>query len=124
MDEVGVTHTSGLFYNISHWEILNEVESEHKQTPQFYTQLYDAVTAAMSKVQPGMKFVGMALESHRNWPWWTYFLNASNHLNNTPLDYASFHFYAHSTSRTNATTYESFFPQASVDAYVRMCACV
>ncbi len=194
VDEVGVTHTSGLFYNISHWEVitrslnkgkrgvdsfsqnglvirfssspsaadelsvgviclvgsllmclimcacvsapctcvlflcvchsfivslsngvfvqvLNEPDSEHLFTPQAYTLFYDTVTAALSAVQPGLRYVGMALETHRNWAWWDYFLNASNHRVGAQLDYASFHFYSHSTSRTDPSNYEQFFPQ-------------
>lgn len=92
-------------------EILNEVESEHQQSPQFYTALYDAVVSAMREVQPDMKFVGMALAYHREWSWWFYFLNQSNHVSGVPLDYVSFHFYASATSRTDPNAYDAFFPQ-------------
>jgi hypothetical protein len=90
---------------------LNEVESEHQQSPQFYTALYDAVAAAMLEVQPELKIVGMALAYHREWPWWFYFLNQSNHASGIPLDYVSFHFYASVPSRTDPNGYEAFFPQ-------------
>lgn len=37
------------------------------------------------------------------------FLNASNHAAGTPLDYASFHFYASAADRNDADGYEGFF---------------
>ena len=64
-----------------------------------------------------MKFMGIALAGGNFEDWFNYFLNSSNHKSGIPLDYASFHFYAHSSSRTNATTYESFFGE--VDNFVR-----
>jgi hypothetical protein len=60
-DEFGKHHESGYHYPISHWEVLNEVEFEHHIDPETYTRLYDAVVTAMKKVQPDMKFVGLAL---------------------------------------------------------------
>src|SRR5438270_7459738 len=49
-DELGKRHESGYHYSISYWEVLNEVEFEHKMSPKTYTKLYDAVVTAMRKV--------------------------------------------------------------------------
>lgn len=43
-DEFGVFHKSGLYYNISHWEVLNEVNYEHGMSPQYYTDVYDSIS--------------------------------------------------------------------------------
>jgi len=59
-----------------------------------------------------MKFVGMALAFHNEFNWYNYFLNHSNHADNIPLDYISFHFYASCDNRTDVDEYSSFFDQA------------
>ena len=59
-----------------------------------------------------MKFVGMALGGHREYDWYTYFLNKSNHEPDIPLDIVSFHYYASCHSRTDPASYESFFSGA------------
>lgn len=59
--------------------------------PQYYTSIYDAMVTAIRGVVPDMKFVGMALAGHREWNWYNYFLNASNHAPGVPIDYISFH---------------------------------
>ena len=81
-DEYGVFHPSGYRYSIPYWEVLNEPEGEHHHTPLTYTSMYDSVAAGMSRQAPGapsqrLRFVGMALEGHNEWTWWTTFLNAS-----------------------------------------------
>ena len=57
-------------YNITHWEVLNEIEGEHGDSPQQYVTLYDATVTAIRKFAPTgsrtMKFVGLALESDSN----------------------------------------------------------
>jgi len=80
-------------------------------TPQFYTQVYDAIVSSILKVQPNMKFVGLAL-AFSDPSWVQYFLNASNHLPNIPLDWISYHFYAQPNVRTNTTQYPMFFSSA------------
>jgi len=95
-DEYGKRHESGHHYKIDYWEVLNEVESEHRFTPESYTHFYDAIVAAIRKVQPQMKFVAMALERPSMEPqYFEYFLNPKNHKPGTPLDMISYHFYAH-----------------------------
>lgn len=78
----------------------------------YYTAIYDAMVSAMQKVVPDMKFVGMALAGHREWNWYTYFLNASNHAANVFVDYISFHQYASCGNRTDPNNYAEFFPDA------------
>lgn len=60
-DEYGKYHPSGHRYNIPYWEVLNEVDSEHSMTPEQYTKRYDTIVSAILRVQPNMKFVGLAL---------------------------------------------------------------
>src|SRR5216683_1429664 len=94
-DELGKRHESGHHYSIPYWEILNEVDFEHRMTPQTYTGLYDAVAEAMKKVQPDLKFVGVSLAiPGQNPDFFEYFLNHKNHRPRIPLDALSYHFYA------------------------------
>jgi hypothetical protein len=94
-DELGVRHESGYHYRIPYWEVFNEIEAEHHFTPEEYTTCYDAITGALHKVDPQMKFVGLAL----GWPeqdakMFEYFLNPANHKPGVQLDMISYHFYA------------------------------
>jgi hypothetical protein len=98
-DELGVRHTSGHHYDIAYWEVLNEVEFEHNLSPEMYTRLYDAVTAAIHQVSPRTKFVGLALAIPGKEPqYFEYFLNPANHRSGAPLDMISYHFYASPTA--------------------------
>ena len=56
-DELGKFHASGHHYDIRYWEVFNEVDGEHDTTPQQYVERYDAITQAVLKVAPQMKFV-------------------------------------------------------------------
>eukprot|EP01102_Stenamoeba_stenopodia_P022766 TRINITY_DN9617_c0_g1_i1.p1 TRINITY_DN9617_c0_g1~~TRINITY_DN9617_c0_g1_i1.p1 ORF type:complete len:634 (-),score=146.63 TRINITY_DN9617_c0_g1_i1:62-1906(-) len=112
-DEYGVYHSSGYNYNITHWEVLNEVESEHSMTVQQYTARYDAIVSGIREAAPWMKFVGLALCCPSGeLDWFEYFLNKSNHAPGIPIDYISYHFYASASSRTDPSTYTSFFSDA------------
>ncbi len=94
-DEFGKRHESGYHYKVSHWELLNELELEHHMSPETYTHLYDAVVTAMHRVQPDLKFVGLALAfPSQNPQFFEYFLNPKNHERGVPLDFISYHFYA------------------------------
>jgi hypothetical protein len=94
-DELGKRRDAGHHYAIPYWEILNEVDFEHRMTPQTYTGLYDAVVRAMKNVQPDIKFVGTALAMPgQNPAFFEYFLNHKNHKAGIPLDALSYHFYA------------------------------
>jgi hypothetical protein len=92
-DECGVYHKSGHHLDIEYWEILNESDSEHTISPEFYNQIYDAVTAAIHEVSPKTEFVGLALAT-RNVTRIKDFLDPANHKPDTPLDWISYHFYA------------------------------
>jgi hypothetical protein len=94
-DELGVRHDSGYHYRIPYWEVFNEIEAEHHFTPEQYTTCYDAITGALHKVDPHMKFVGLALAyPEQDAKMFEYFLNPANHKHGTQLDMISYHFYA------------------------------
>ncbi len=94
-DEFGKRHDSGHYFKIDYWEVFNEVDFEHNMTPEQYTERYDAVVAAIRKVAPHMKFVGLALAEPGRAPrMFEYFLNPKNHQPGIPLDMISYHFYA------------------------------
>ncbi|MGH9444606.1 MAG: GH39 family glycosyl hydrolase [Terriglobia bacterium] len=113
-DEYGHRHTSRHHYDIPYWEVLNEVDFEHHMTPQFYTHIYDAIVGAIHRVDPKIKFVGMALADPSGEPqFFEYFLNHKNHKPGIPLDMISYHFYASPAAdeRPSAWPY-TFFDQA------------
>ena len=94
-DEAGVKHDSGYHYKFAIWEILNEPDFEHVTTPKQYTERYDIIAAAIHKVSPETKFMGMAMAIPGKQPeYFEYFLNPKNHKAGIPLDYISYHFYA------------------------------
>lgn len=112
-------------YRVTHWEILNEVEGEHSDSPQDYVKIYDAVVAGIRKFAPtgsrDLKFVGLALISDSDFSYASFFLNASNHAPGIPLDVMSYHFYAGFKGATrdggdHGETYETFFGEA--DAFL------
>ena len=94
-DELGKFHASGHHYGMHYWEVFNEIDGEHEPTPEQYVERYDAIVAAVRKVVPDMKFVGLALSDPEMAPrMFEYFLDPSNHKPGIPLDYISFHVYA------------------------------
>jgi len=113
-DENGKRHESGHHYKIAYWEVLNEIDFEHKWKPEEYSRFYDAVTAAMRKVQPDLKFMAVSSGSPKtHGAMYEYFLNPKNHAPGTPLDFLTYHFYA--TPRrgeTIQTMQFTFFDQA------------
>ena len=113
-DENGARHESGYHYKFPVWEVLNEVDFEHATTPEQYTARYDAIVAAVHRVSPETKFMGMALALPGNSPhYFEYFLNPANHKPGIPLDYISYHFYASpSTAQTIDEWQYTFFDQA------------
>jgi hypothetical protein len=112
-DENGVRHASGYHYKFPVWEVLNEVESEHKMTPEQYTARYDAIVAAIHRVSPGTKFMGLALAGENNPQYFEYFLNHAHHKAGIPLDYISYHFYGGpSATQTLEDWQYTFFDQA------------
>jgi Glycosyl hydrolases family 39 len=113
-DEFGKKHESGYHYSIPYWEVLNEVDFEHQTSAETYTKIYDSVAMAMQKIDPGIKFVGMALAApSQNPAFFEYFLDHKHHQPGVPLDYISYHFYAspHPAETPDAQQY-TFFAQA------------
>ncbi len=117
-DEYGKWHESGHHFKFDYWEVLNEVEFEHKMTPEFYTALYDAIVTEVRKVQPEMKFVGMALgpSGPLTQPkWFEYFLDPKNHKPGIPIDAFSYHYYCQPCPENDAgpdTLAYTMFPNA------------
>ena len=119
LDEAG-RWIPGFNLTFSHWEVLNEVNAEHRMTPQTYTTIYDAVVAGIKRWAPrgsaSMKFMGIGGAGPGYIP---YFLNKSNHAlgSDTQIDLISLHWYAGSKSRdggneTPGGDYVAFFPSA------------
>jgi Glycosyl hydrolases family 39 len=113
-DEFGKKHESGYHYSIPYWEVLNEVDYEHQNSPEAYTKLYDAVVTTMREVEPGTKFVGLALAAPSQNPhFFEYFLDHKNHKPGVPLDFISYHFYATpNAAETPEIEQYTFFAQA------------
>jgi len=113
-DEYGKRWESGHHYKVAYWEVLNEIEFEHHWTPQEYTKFYDAVTTAMRKVDPQIKFMALALAQPSEHPeMFEYFLNPANHKSGVPLDFITYHFYASPTSDQTLDHWQyTFFDQA------------
>jgi hypothetical protein len=113
-DELGKRHESGHHFKIDYWEVLNEVDFEHKMTPEQYTARYDAIVSAIRKVAPQMKFVALGLAAPSDNPrMFEYFLDRKNHKPGIPLDMISYHFYAAPTAdQTPADQQFTFFDQA------------
>ncbi|MGA8150055.1 MAG: glycosyl hydrolase family 39 [Terriglobales bacterium] len=114
-DELGKIHASGHHYDIRYWEVFNEIDGEHDATPEQYVERYDAVTQAVLKVAPEMKFVGLALSAPSdNAGMFEYFLDPKNHKPGVPLDYISFHVYATPTGDQTVDDWQyTFFDTAS-----------
>ncbi len=113
-DELGQRHESGHHYKIAYWEVLNEIEFEHHWSPEMYTKFYDTVTAAMLKVDPGLKFMAMALAQPSKAPeMFEFFLNPANHRKGAPMDFITYHFYASPSPEQGIDQWQySFFDQA------------
>jgi len=113
-DELGQRHISQHHEQIAWWEVLNEPEYEHAFDIRTYTKLYDRVVAAVHKVTPATRFIGMSLAEPTKSPAvFEYFLDHANHSAGTPLDAISFHFYADAEpGETDATEPYTFFARA------------
>lgn len=112
-DEHGTFHKSGHHYDIPYWEVLNEVNGEHDTTPELYTREYDAIVSSIRKVDPKMKFIGIALGGSDDPAMFEYFLNHAHHQPGIPLDYISYHFYASPTRDQSIQNWQyTFFNQA------------
>jgi len=94
--------------------VLNEVDFEHRMTPEQYTLVYDAIVSGIKAVSPQMQFVGMGLAAPSDNPrMFEYFLNPVNHKPGIPLDMISYHFYATpSADQTPEIQQYTFFEEA------------
>ena len=78
---------------------------EYHQTPVLFTKENDIVTAAVAKVAPKMKFIGLGLGQGDNNAWFEYFLNGSNHVPGAPIaDAIDYHYYAQPSSRCDVSS--------------------
>jgi hypothetical protein len=112
-DEYGKRHDSGHHYKIEYWEVLNEVDAEHSMTPQTYTRVYDAIVTAVHRVDPQIKFVGMALAGTGK-EYFEYFLDHKNHKPGIPIYMISYHFYAGPTpDQTQEVMQYTYWEQAN-----------
>jgi hypothetical protein len=113
-DEFGQRHQSGHHFKVDYWEILNEIDFEHKMTPEQYTARYDAIASAIRKIAPKMKFVGLALGMPSDDPeMFEYFLDHKHHKPGIPLDMISYHFYASPSADQSPDVQQfTFFNQA------------
>jgi len=110
-DQYGRFAPSRFRYNISHYEMLNELE--HHMSAQSYTQRYDAMWAQMTKAAPqgskAIQWVAGGLRSGYSPNFWDYFLNTKNHVPGAPLEWISAHYYGGASSGLNESTWWSFF---------------
>jgi hypothetical protein len=113
-DEYGKWHASGHHYKIAYWEVLNEVDFEHHWTPPQYTKFYDAVSAAMLKIDPNIKFMTLGLGNPGHGAeMFQYFLNPVHHSGGAPVDFITYHFYAVPTAEQTIDHWQyTFFDQA------------
>ena len=94
----GTRHESGHHYNISVWEVWNEVNlvREHNLTKESYVEYYDAQVAAMQASEGGAvsrfggpSLAGLTVEGADEWG--AYLLDKQNHKpSSTPFDDFSF----------------------------------
>jgi hypothetical protein len=117
-DELGAYHKSGHYFKIQYWEVLNEVEAEHSMSPQTYTKIYDAIVTAMHKVDPNLKFIGMALAYESNPEFFEYFLNPKNHKAGVPVDGISYHHYSSESYSGQALSGYQYTFFESADAFI------
>ena len=113
-DEYGTFHHSGHHYQLSMWEVLNEEEAEHAVGPEEYVCIYDQVVRFVRQfADPDhrIEFVGIAAAYADHYQYYRYFLNASNHIADTPLDWISYHNYATPADRNSVQGYEAMFDQ-------------
>lgn len=124
VDELGATHMGGPALNLSRltsnstWEMFNE--AEYHYDVKSYVNDYDAIVQLISERVgranlPNLISIGGCLSG--SWAWWIdsscdywlpYFLNRSNHHDQTvPIDAFSMHYYASSSNRSEPRTYSA-----------------
>jgi hypothetical protein len=115
-DELGRRHESGHHYKVAYWEVLNEIEFEHHWSPEMYTKFFDSVTREMRTIDPNIKFMALALAQPSVGiapEMVEYFLNPAHHAPGTPIDFITYHFYAHPTPDQTIDHWQyAFFDEA------------
>ena len=113
-DELGRRHESGYHYTIPYWEVFNEIDVEHQPSPEQYTRCYDAIVGPLHKLDPKMKFMGLALAFPERHPeMLAYFLDPAHHQPGIPIDMISYHFYAVPTREQTVEDWQyTLFDQA------------
>jgi Glycosyl hydrolases family 39 len=113
-DELRERHSSRHHYKPAFWEVFNEPEYEHSFSPAQYTNIYDAITSRLHRVDRRLKFTGASLAiPDRSEEFFDYFLDHSHHAPHARLDAISYHFYAlEKKDETLEEETTSFFAQA------------
>lgn len=112
-DERGHYHHSGHHYKIDYWDVLNEPDFENKLDVQQYTRIYDAVTAAIHKIDPHVQFFGPEI-SGAEISWAKYFLNPKNHApGSLPVEWFTVHNYVNSDNNPSSWHASYFTSQPS-----------
>ena len=117
-DESGIFHKSGHHLRSAYWEVLNEIDAEHKWSPEEYTHIYDAIVTSLRSTNPDQKFIGLALtnpvdKDHDRY--FEYFLDPKNHAPGIPLDMISYHYYVGVQPEDNQNDLQNiFFKRADV----------
>jgi hypothetical protein len=92
-DEAGKFHKSDHHYKVDYWDILNEPDFENHITVEQFTRIYDAVTAAIHKIDPHVEFFAPEV-SGSEISWAKYFLDPKNHAPGfLPIRWFTFHNY-------------------------------
>jgi hypothetical protein len=66
---------------------------EHDLSFELYTRMYDAIVERIQRIDPNIKFAGLALGIPVK-EYFEYFLDPKNHKPGIPIDQISYHFYA------------------------------
>lgn len=107
-DELGKFHKSDHHYKIDYWDVLNEPDFENKITVEQYTRIYDAVAAAIHKLDPHVEVFGPEV-SGAEVPWAKYFLDMKNHQPGAlPIRWYTFHNYTDAKNEPD-TWQEKYF---------------
>lgn len=107
-DEIGKYHKSGHYYKVDYWGVLNEPDFENHITVEQYTEIYDAVTTAIHKIDPQVQFFGPEV-SGAEVQWAKYFLDPRNHNPAAPpVEWFAFHNYVNAPNDP-ATWHAKYF---------------
>jgi hypothetical protein len=96
--------------------------SQFRISPQLYTKIYDSIVNKAKHIDQATKYTGLALaHGMQGDDYLSYFLNASNHEANTPLDMITYHHYAFpSYNDTKMHNYVFYSTQQFLDSVIRL----